>query len=784
MLTPATRDERPASRRASLLAAAVLGAVVLLFWSGAFTGGTFWHRDLLLYTYPIKAYVRARWLHGELALWAPDWGTGRPLFGLIQPGVLDPMNVWTLLPLPLGLDLYSVAYALVLAFGTRRWLRVRGATDVEASLGALWMTLGGYAIGVLSTLGTYGWGVAWVPWALATWESHSALPGRHAFARGTASTAFFLAWALLAGDPMAPFFAGLFALALTAGERDATVRRRRLAMLAAAAALCGVVCAMQLLPAVELAAVSRREGVSFERASHWTLPLQRLVELCLVDPFGTPHTPTWVVTGLYRHRGGPARDPLASSLYQGLALLPLVAFALRTRARATLALGALTLLGALIALGRQTPVWSAWYHLVPPARFFRYPEKYWFLVSLGLAALATAGLAEARRDPPATRRAATALGLTALLTLAVTARWPEALVTGLVGALPSLRLDEAAQGLVHAGLRMAVVGGLYALLVRRATAPDGSPEGVVRWAPRATAALVALLALDPFVAGLTQRTWARATIHTDPSPMARVMAARNGGTLRGVRVHRSLRLRLRPDFLGADDIAASLPPNLGMAQGLAYVAPYDVIAVPEVVPVVRALDERPFEGARLAGARFVVTPLNTPLPPDAHPLGAMNHLGLLLVELEHTTPRAWLARRVTPVESAEAAVTQMLAPGRVWGEDAAIVGARAVTGATGACRLTVDAPERVVLRCESDGPSWAVLLDTHFPGWTATVNGVPVAIHAANGSFRAVPVPAGRSRVEMRYEPRGLRRGAWVSLLGLLAVAALARWGRRDAHTD
>ncbi|MCM2333869.1 MAG: hypothetical protein NDI82_07960, partial [Anaeromyxobacteraceae bacterium] len=57
--------------------------------------------------------------------------------------------------------------------------------------------------------------------------------------------------------------------------------------------------------------------------------------------------------------------------------------------------------------------------------------------------------------------------------------------------------------------------------------------------------------------------------------------------------------------------------------------------------------------------------------------------------------------------------------------------------------------------------------------------GVPAPILPADGLVRAVPFPAGRHRLVMRYEPPEVRIGVALSGLGLLLLAGLAAWERR-----
>ena len=58
-------------------------------------------------------------------------------------------------------------------------------------------------------------------------------------------------------------------------------------------------------------------------------------------------------------------------------------------------------------------------------------------------------------------------------------------------------------------------------------------------------------------------------------------------------------------------------------------------------------------------------------------------------------------------------------------------------------------------------------------GWSATVDGAPAPLLAADVLFRAVPVAAGRHRVVLAYEAPGRAAGAWLSGVTWLAAALL-----------
>ncbi|MBI5365020.1 MAG: YfhO family protein [Planctomycetes bacterium] len=79
---------------------------------------------------------------------------------------------------------------------------------------------------------------------------------------------------------------------------------------------------------------------------------------------------------------------------------------------------------------------------------------------------------------------------------------------------------------------------------------------------------------------------------------------------------------------------------------------------------------------------------------------------------------------------------------------------------------------RTRLEVRSATHGWLVAAETHYPGWTARVNGVERPLLRANHAFQAVELPAGSSEVELAYEPASFRNGLWISATSLLALLA------------
>jgi len=100
-----------------------------------------------------------------------------------------------------------------------------------------------------------------------------------------------------------------------------------------------------------------------------------------------------------------------------------------------------------------------------------------------------------------------------------------------------------------------------------------------------------------------------------------------------------------------------------------------------------------------------------------------------------------------------------------------------------AARVVSREPDRIVIAPPAAGT--LVVADLAYPGWKAEIDG-KAADSLRDGALRAVQVPAGAKRVTWTFTPPGVRLGALISLVSLLALAgvALTPWlrARRDTY--
>lgn len=257
---------------------------------------------------------------------------------------------------------------------------------------------------------------------------------------------------------------------------------------------------------------------------------------------------------------------------------------------------------------------------------------------------------------------------------------------------------------------------------------------------------------------------------------------------------------------GDDD---TLPSNTNMLFGLQDVRGYDTIILREYVEYMELLEPQrgiPYSKvAKLFEQRSLASPLldllNVKYALTSRTISLPNWTlhaqgdGIRVYRNEDVMPRAFVLEGRRVVGSREEALAALRAPGFdprrqvVTESTTATAGsspAAPTQGALQPAEVVEYGNTRVTVRT-APGSSGGVLVlaDVFFPGWTATVDGVPTTVLRANGLFRAVEVGPGEHTVEFRYRPLTVRVGGLLTAISVAILLALAGLtlasGRRGA---
>jgi hypothetical protein len=348
----------------------------------------FFQRDVqLLWLTHVETLVRAA-ADGVWPVWNPFLAFGQPLWADANAQIAYPLTWLNLVVRPWHYyTLYVVAHALLGAAGIyalgRRLELSRGAA---MAAGAVWMAAGP----TVSTAPMWNQlaGAAWLPWSVLAAEA----------ALDTGRVADALLWGaalaapILAGSPegalMAAVLGAAVALTRVLGRAPRPTLRRAIASIALACAFALALSAVQWLPSLEAARRSARVGLTPEGRAYWSVhPIALLQTLfpVLVDAAGLRADRAAMLS--------ESREPFFASLYLGLGATGLVLAAWvgpPRRHRTFLAVAAVA--GALMALGRHTPLYAWAEALLPPLQALRYPAKTMALVAFAWSLLAGMGV--------------------------------------------------------------------------------------------------------------------------------------------------------------------------------------------------------------------------------------------------------------------------------------------------------------------------------------------------------------------------------------------------------
>jgi hypothetical protein len=733
----------------------VAGALAPLL-PGLLPGKTLAWRDSAALHRPVRTLVVEALREGRLPLWNPWEGGGQPLLAQALHAAVHPVSI-AAAAVSDSIDLFLASLVVVAALGAWVAARLLGSASATAAVAAFGYGLSGYVLGMTSNA-LYLAGAATLPWAIAGMQHAARSPtGWFAACAGVAALG-------LAGDPGA-LVAGLVIGLAMAAERGGA---KGLAAAGSGAMLGVAGAAIQLVPTwIYLDSTLRGTGLGPAVANQWSLDLARLPEIFSPGLFvGLPRS---FRAPVFEAFGSPADVPFpwSPSVFLGAPVL-ILAVAGTGSSRSSRLLVLLALAFLWVAMGEHAgaaqllgglPVWGA----------LRFWEKMMAPLSLCLALAAAAGteaLVEGRGP--------------------LVGRWAS-MVAAAVGAASVVTWllphdPDTAAGLFRVRLAGGLAFSAISLLFLAAAARAARRRPARGGAAVAAVVLLQSLAASPFALhygsmdALRQRPPLLQAGAPGPrllNPLQRNVEIGNGEQ-DAIDVTHAFQYRTgRP----ATNVASRVE-TVEAYTGFGTVRSAVVAgAGPLRWPLLRRLgathlvsQEPQDEGDRvLLGAAAGPGPTGPARTSD----------GIFTWELVH---RPWASfassvRAAGGVRAAALALGEEIAAGR----DTVVVEAPSEPATAPGVVVSVERrAERIAVEAESADPALLVVNDAFAPGWTASIDGSPTEILAADVLVRAVQWPPGRHLLVMRYEPPEVAMGAALSGgAGAIALAILLLQRRR-----
>ena len=532
--------------------------------------------------------------------------------------------------------------------------------------------------------------------------------------------------------------------------------------------------AIQYLPVLEYIPWSPRAGgKGWDHAVSYSMPPEELINGYLPQFSGILND-YWGRNGIHFH-----------SDYIGVAVLFLAVagYFWGRRAESRFWLGFL-IVAVLWSLGGFTPFYEVVFAIVPGAKFFRAPSTFFYLAMFAISVFAARGTEQLLTKGFTRRYLYAWIGFGAVVTLlAASGVLRDIFINVVPDELRMARFSDptarAAMGLgaVRSLVVVLALVGLAVLLERKRVATAV-----------AAAALTALMVADlwsverhywTFSAPASELYRSDAIIdflRTQPEPG---------------RVYTMQRTAGRDAYLSGDAL---------MVHGIRLAVGYHGNEIGRYDLLLGGASEQKNIGNpvfwQVANMRWIIAD-DSVISGTERVMGpVVNGAGhnVWLFRLPGDNPAAWVTPAIMkqPDDAVEAALNDSRFPAAsvaLFAPDAPVEGqnlSRAPEPLTIKAAVPTYDPGHIVIELDAPAPAGSALMvsENYYPGWNATIDGKPAAVHRANLSLMGVPLPAGARKIELTFTSASFERGKLITLaaigLSLLAIGAGALVQRRQ----
>lgn len=755
------RAERPARQITELLPAVAIGLLVVVavafFWRHL-TGGAFLWEDFTEFTYPNEVFAARNFGAGILPFWNPYTFNGMPFLADLQIGYFYPGNLLMYLfsggELSPGLiQFFVVIHYLIAMIGTWRLSRYLGVGNWGATFAGITYGLSGILVAHMIHFNMVQH-LAWFP--LIVYFFYRGITERswlHGLVAG-----LILGITMLSGHPQSTLYIVFFLFCLTIFEivremrADADARRGSIItglLIAALPIVIGVgIFAVQLLPSQELAGLSERATMSYEKSLEGEMGPGQIFTLVVPKVYGVAGADTDQSMAFW-YRPQEIFYYWETAVYIGVVglLLAVVGMASTRLGALRWFLGGMGLLGLLYGLGDSFfihPILSK----LPLFGTFRSPVRLAMYLSLGGALLGGVGLERVLRGDEAGERLAKVVLITGgiIVLIGIMA------VGGGIGSPSADIPGEIISATRGTGATAILIGGIAALIAWM------SLKGKIAM-PVAGGALLLLAIIDLFIFGYDQNA-------SPKNPRETYDANdRQFTSLKADPPKKIFRVNMRSQY------GMLMARNQGPYSGIMLYEGYNPLRLQRRVP---------------------------PMPTEEGSFDLLNiRYGL---QVDSAAGRVGLAERPTALPHARmlydvhlldsASVYNQMKEGSVDLRRSVFLekdpGVKTDGTGNGTAAITAYDAQHIRVDVTTDKPGILVLSEIWYPTWKVIVDDRSSELLAADYSLRGVAIPAGHHTVEMRFESTAFRNGLWITLgtaaLSLVGVILLGL-RRRSART-
>ncbi len=804
---------------------------ILCFPELFFGQNTLYSGDLTRIHYPLRILAAEQWQAGQVPLWNPYVLLGFPLLAEGQVGILYPLNVLFLLPIPTyrALTLFVTIHFTLAATFTYILARSLNIGRAGATLGGLSFGFGGFLMAGVTNLNIMSGGV-WLPliflffsWALRVRRPAIALWGGIA-----------LALQALTAQPQIIFYTivllASYALYETGRLRlkqsQPFSRPKEIAWIWLLLALMlgsgFLLAAPQLLPTWELQRFSvRSEGLQYKDIVAYSLPPVQWLSLALPSAFGNN-----VASGYI----GLSASFTTTHIYVGLLSLLLALLSWRVRHRPEVLFLWLVIIAVFfLAAGRYTPLYNLFQYL-PVFNLFRAPARWSLVANFALAMLAAFSFETYLRQPagwgcvqnfrkfgtkplrlrgelPPTPPSPPKISDTPAgrrLRVGLCALWG-------IAAITMLGLWFFRESLVQGAASSTIDNGIVKTFTDLLSGPgffkttdaykDRIILGPLAWWVLPPVALVSRLGLAIALLLAYPRFLSRRVFITAVVMLTAFDLSLAGGSainhLKGADYWKQLSTGARYIMeTEQDDMARFLSqvkkPEEDVIAGLGqyFASVYRVsnawghespLNLDRYVTLTQELEKNPIMALSLTATRFILSPEAINSGPQVTLLLAYQDEGWYVYENPVALLRAFVVHQATIAASGTQALSHLKNGGFNLQKQVILETDRVLPPLSPAAEtddevvITDYKPSVVEIEAKLASNGLLVLLDSWYPGWQVYVDGRQEPIMRANYFAQAVYLEAGSHTVQFIYRPLSFRGGLILSVGGLLIIIT-ATW--------